>query len=1000
MKNRNLTLGVVLVVGAAMMALVARDGARAGEAATPGATPSAAVAPASPAERARQGERLTVSSNSGKPAAAAPMIQVSGRLIHSWMEPADVRVILVIDGFTVMTAGEQLTARDGCVWFDEAAARRTGKAVLGVYAETGVEYRKAGGAIEKFDSVYLEMESAGEVNLHSDEAVRSARADGTELFLRAKKLRKEFLESGRREAPTGVVPAPTPGPRVELPGVREAGVPQEITIVAQDDVRKVNFTSFVEDGMRVSVWSGGVFIIRGDMEMAADNVVIWTPEDETRRLGGGPKSPAAPALEGVAAAAAAGGKPAAESPAGAKPGAKEPARRLAAEAYLEGHVRVVQSRRMLQCSQMYYDFQRDQALAVDTKIKTFAKSRSVPVYYYAKEVRQLAQGIFVGTDARMTTCEFADPHYDIGAGKMTLTDLTPPPGESDEAPQYHRVRFVGEDVKARVRGMPLSWWPKLAGDVSQEDTALRSIRVGNSNRRGTGVQTQWHLLKLLGLEKSPEGFDLYLDADVWSKRGPAIGVQGEYERQDFFGEIKTYLIHDTGEDRLGSRDLEPPSEDRYRATWRHRHYLPDNWEMTLEFSKQSDRNFLNEFFERESKEDKRQETVFYLKKQELDQALTILAAPRLNSFQTTTEYYPQLGYNMIGRSLWQDHLTYFQDSEISVSRYRPDRNAFRFAQDPRIYMPPDPRNLRSSKASLVADTIHEIDMPLKAGVVNIVPFLEGRLSYFGDSLEGGAESRAAGKAGTRASTQAWKAYDGVDSDFWDVHRLRHVNIFDVSAYAAGVSTPARDLIPFDVSEAGTPVVEGVDQMGVTELGWRQRFQTMRGPAGKRVSVDWLTLDLEGTFYNNRRFPNIDPDGKRAFNHVDFLTDWKASDSVSLWTDTNYNTDDGTLDYFQGGATVVHTPRMSYTFGQRIIPDADSAIAFFGFDYQINEKWRVAMLEQYDFDRSGNVISTFTLTRRLHRWLMRIRIEFDKSKDDQFVGLEFQPLGIKEVRFGG
>jgi hypothetical protein len=926
-------------------------------------------------------------------AAPAPMIQVTGRVIHTWYERPGLRVMLVIDGFTVMTAKEQLTARDGVVWFDEQAARTGDKATLGVYAETGVEYRDADGKVETFDSAYLVMESAGEVVRHCDGDERGRAAD-TELFLRARKLRNEYLASGRRETPTAVTPPPEPPEKVEPPGVREAGVPEEITIISQDDVRQVNFTSFVEKqkdehgrlvDVRVSIWTGGVYVARGDMEMAADNLVIWTPEEAIRAA-------ASPKPKADEAAKPDETKPTAEPPL-PEPATGVPAggasRSLAAEAYFDGHVRISQGRRMIQCSQLFYDFRRDQALAMNTKIKTFSKVRNVPVYYYADEVRQLAQGLFVATDARMTTCEFAHPHYTVGGKQMTLTDLSPTPQEGEEPgepePVQRRVRFAGKDVTFRVRNLPLSYWPTMAGDLEEGVTALRTLRIENRSNRGTGVATQWHLMKLLGIDAEPPGFNMYLNADVWSERGPALGIESDYARKDFYGEFLTYFLRDSGKDSVGSQDIEPRNENRGRILWRHRHYLPKNWELTLELSKITDANFMNEFYEREDETGKTQETLLYLKKQEQDQALTILMTERLNDWQNLTDYTPQIGYNMIGHSLWKDHLTYFQDSEFALARYRP----------------PEQLPIRGSNTEVVADTIHEIDLPLKLGVVNLVPFVEGRASYFGETLmRTGNEDRYAARAGARAATQAWHVYDDVESDFWDLHRLRHVNIFDASAYATSNNVESSTLIPFDVAEAGTPVVQGVDEMTVLTLGWRQRFQTKRGPAGRRQNVDWLTADLEATFYSNTDPPEIAPDGKRAFDHIDFMTDWRVTDSMVVWTDTNHNLDTGSLDTFTVGATVTHTPRLSYTVAHWYIPDANSAMALFGIDYQINEKWRLAVLQQYDFDRAENGQSSLTLTRRMHRWLVRFRIELDPGEDETFIGLEFQPLGVSEIQFGG
>jgi len=899
---------------------------------------------------------------------AQPTIQISGRVIHTWYEKEGLRVILVIDGFTVMTHQEQLTARDGVVWFDEAAAQKTGRAELGVYAETSVELRRTGGEVEKYDSAYVVMADGAEISLVAEEGQLRGKADSTPLYLRAKKRRREFLEAGVREIPTTVVRPPEAPVAPPVPGIREAAVPQEITIVPQDDVRQVNFTSFVEDDVRISIWTGGVYVMRGDMEMAADNLVIWTPEEAVRRAGGAETDGAL----------------------------RAPAKRLAAEAYFEGHVSIHRGRQTIRASQLYYDFQHDQALIINAKIKTFSTTRNIPVYYYAKEVRELARGIFTSESAWMTTCEFAHPHYEMGATQMTLVDLTPEAAEpapaEEETPLNRRVRFVGQNVQTRIRHVPVVWWPRLAGDLEESDTALRTIRTESSTNRGTGVVSQWHLFKLLGLERKPPGYNFYLDADYWSERGPGIGIEGKYNRENYYGQFLSYYLRDLGKDSVGQTDIEPEQPDRGRVLWRHRQYLPQNWEFTGELSWITDPAFLNEFYEYEDESEKAQETLLYLKKQVDDQALTILASKRLNDFYTRTEFLPQVGYNMIGRSLLDDHLTYFQDSEVAYARYRPRQRTALPGEIPE----------RGSSGELVADTIHELDWPIRIGPAGVVPFVEGRASYFEENLRrSGPEDRYAWRTGARAATQAWRVYPQVESDFWDVHGIRHINTFDVRASTAGVSVPSRDLIPYDVTEAGTPIVQGVDSTGVIELGWRQRFQTKRGLLDERETVEWLILDLEGFFYDNRVDPpEIAPDGRAALNHLEFHTTWRTTDSVSLWTDTNYETDDKNLDLFAVGMTVTHSPRLSYSVGHRYIPDGESAQTFVSFDYHINEKWQLGVLEIYDFDRKLNAQSNFTLTRRMHRWLVRLKVQLDPGENDKFFGVELEPMGAPEIRMGG
>ena len=833
--------------------------------------------------------------------------------------------------------------------------------------------------------------------LRSQEPERG-RADNTELYLRAKKMRQEYLVQGVRETPTGMLPPEAAMKLPPVPGIKEAGIPQEITIVAQDDVRKVNFTSFVENGFRISIWTGGVYIIYNsvdskgravNLELAADNIVAWTPEQQTRSaVTGGATPPKAgpatvPAATGTAAPAATGTTGAAPAPGegpyvtalvgpkaeggaatpepqpGAAP-AKGP-KPLGVEIYLEGHVRLNRGGDMMVASQMFYDFDRDRALALDAKIHTFAKSRNIPVYYYAREVRQLARGVFMGTDARLTTSAFDVPQYDLRASRLTIQELTPEPETPSENVQYRRVRFLGEDVDFEIRETPVTWWPGMAGDLTEADTALRAVRIEHRSNRGLGVVTQWHLLKLLGVEQNPQDLDLYLDADYWSKRGPAFGVEGEYSRPEYFGQVMTYFLpHDMGKDSFFGKDVKPESTERGRATWRHRAFLPENWTLTLEASYVSDPTFMNEFFKREDETGKAQETLAYLKKQELDQAFWLLASARVEDFYTRTEYYPQVGYDVIGHSLWNDRLTYYQDSEVAMARYLPHNpnKPFDTGGTGQQGITPDNADL-ASPTTFILDSIHEVDLPLKFGNFNVVPFVQGRVSYFSNTPDQGGKFRLEAQEGARLSTQAWKVYDNVESEFWDLHRLRHVNIFDLTAYASQVSLHSRDLYPFAPTEDGTQQVLGVNGQGVVQAAWRQRFQTKRGlpdpMTGKQQSVNWLTTDLEATFYQNRTSPYIGPDTGPEFNNLDFRAHWRTTDTTSLWTDVLYDLDNASLQKFDIGVLITHTPRLSYTLGQRVIRggnnisvqdeifgnnNKNSSITFVGFDYVINEKWRL------------------------------------------------------------
>jgi hypothetical protein len=108
----------------------------------------------------------------------------------------------------------------------------------------------------------------------------------------------------------------------------------------------------------------------------------------------------------------------------------------------------------------------------------------------------------------------------------------------------------------------------------------------------------------------------------------------------------------------------------------------------------------------------------------------------------------------------------------------------------------------------------------------------------------------------------------------------------------------------------------------------------------------------------------------------------------------------TVDVFSVGTSITHSPRLTYSIGHRIIPDANAAITFVSFDYRINEKWSVQGLEQFNWDLKQNNLSQIFFTRRLHCWLMRVKLELDKSTNSKMVGIEFQPMATPDVKFTG
>jgi len=543
--------------------------------------------------------------------------------------------------------------------------------------------------------------------------------------------------------------------------------------------------------------------------------------------------------------------------------------------------------------------------------------------------------------------------------------------------------------------VPILYWPYVHQDFTQGHTALRKAQIGQNGDFGFGLETEWHLFRLLGLIR-PEGYDGRLELNYY-ERAILAGIRLEYDRPTYSGYALAYgLIDREEEDDFGDqrKDLTAPRQ-RGRFLFRHKQLMPQDWLLQLETGYTCDRNFTEAFFPSEFYAGKEQETLLYAKKQRDNWALTGLAQYRLNRFDTQTESAPELAFYLLGEPLLRDQLSFFSESRAGVKRWRPAD----YTQGP---------GRTDSDLFARLDTRNEVNWPIHLGPMNIVPYATGRLTYWEDMPSDGERRRPYGQAGIRANMHIWRVYNSAASRLWDVNRLKHVITPEVVAFvsdSAGVDPD--ELFPMD---AGIERLL-IRQSGVA-VGLRQRLQTKRGRAGDRRTVDWMRLNILAGFYDNgpdSRSSNGDffsyrPEYSLGRNHINGEYIWEISDSTSFLADMNYDVTRGVLGHANAGLAVVRNPRLRYYFGWRAIKDLDSSVATFGFDYKINPKYSLSLFEQYDFDYRGgeNNATTLSIIRKLPRWYAGLTVTYVQDRlegDEMGIMLAFWPEGIPEVRIG-
>lgn len=705
--------------------------------------------------------------------------------------------------------------------------------------------------------------------------------------------------------------------------------------------------------------------------------------------------------------------------------------------YLQGNIVMTEGRRTIRADEIYFDLLKNQAVIVNAEMRFFDEKRGLPIYLSADRLRQVSDSLFQAEQVTLTSSEFYLPQLSANAARMVLVreenvqqrteaieNAQARSQAAAESKQDEAARWEGSmyDVNMKYYNTKLFGLSKLRTQMVRPDIPISRLSVGTDSDFGTSVQTQWKLFRLLGW-KEPEGMDTRLAADYYSKRGVGGGVQSEYEDENSQGEMIGYIMNDRGEDDLGRtsnrENLDPEQDLRGRFGLRHREYLPDDWQATMEVGYISDRNFMESMYRSEFNNDKGQETLLYLKQQRDNWALTILGKARINDFENTTEEAPTIEYHRKGQSFWDHQLTWYSDSRISHLRDRYDED---YSEYNGGVLPPTSEDFYT-----FGDTRNEVAWPFMLGTVKMAPFAAGTYAYedqngYDTTLSGRNAGRndtaLLGEGGVRTSTMFWKEDPSVQSRLWDVDGIRHI------------VTPHAEAIAYEETELG------IKQRDTVNAGLSQRWQTHRGEGEDRRSVDWLRWDVDSTWlaesgdtaeppqytYGPSKFIYNDPSIPvflrrhdeyygMARDSVNSEAEWRVSDTTAVLSDLNYDTRSGVIQQLDAGVSRYVYPDLSYYLGSRYlrpvivdVPSDDiyeqgSHSVVGAVTYQISPRYWLSYSQEYNFDFGKNVRNDFAIIRQYHRLFYALELSLDQSRDNSSMMFSVWPQGVKELALG-
>jgi hypothetical protein len=557
-------------------------------------------------------------------------------------------------------------------------------------------------------------------------------------------------------------------------------------------------------------------------------------------------------------------------------------------------------------------------------------------------------------------------------------------------------------------------------------------------------------------------YDYFGYFDIWGLKdfgndvlgsGPAVVTQGP-----------------AGAGKRGYQRSDVPPFQQIRGRFNIRHmqrFLPDDDEhhfedlrLQLEIAYVSDRQFLEEYYKRLNETGMDQETLGYMQYQKNNWSWDVWAEANLQTFNTDTQWFPRLDYYRLGDSLFSNLFNYYQHSGVDYANVHTDvmvNNPNLFA-----FIPFDPiSNTSGPWSSLRAYTNHEIDMPLNIyDVVRVMPYLQGQIVGWSDQLGGGPFNQQStgpmarfwGAAGVHTEMTAYKLYPNVENEILNIHGLNNKisfwtdfraafanhslnsiavqddlddneyefvrRYFAITNWTGGILPGPYDPRALILRRALSPITGTTDiQSTITmlQLGIHQRLQTKRGPEGKRRIVDWMTLDLNGTYFPDAQRDNFGkPWGQTMYNYQWFVGDrtsiisygwfdfWNLNGSQPL---SNYNVagyNPKGLNVITTGVSLSRPPRGNVFIGYTVINTGtiNTSALNLSLSYWLSPKWFGTFSTSYDFGNKIPLGSMLSFTRIGADYLTSIGMSYDPQRSATQFAVQISPRLSPNLRLGG
>jgi hypothetical protein len=723
------------------------------------------------------------------------------------------------------------------------------------------------------------------------------------------------------------------------------------------------------------------------------------------------------------------------------------------EFYLAGNVVIRSQSRQdataLRADEVYYDVGRHVAVAhnADLEIKPIPKPGKPvlftdPLHFRAEVLQQLAENQFKGYRTEIFSSRLpSDPGLKVYVRDADLENKEVPKRSIFGVPFINRQTGLPEtetqrlvkswNVFLKLDDVPVFYTPYLQGDANDPLGPLESLNFGyNKVQFGFTFSSVFNLYDLIGVDPFP-GTSWKLNLDYLTRRGPAVGTDFDYNGKNlcgldgkYVGNIKAYGIYDTATDELGGGrgELEPHPDARGRFFWRHYEELPDDFTLNFQVSVLSDKNFLEQYWKNEFDLERNSDTFVYLKQQRDNWAWSVLTQPGIRNWVTETEWLPRVDGYLLGQPLL-DWFSYNVHANAAYARLRTTD------VPPPPYLPTD-----VTQSTGRFDVFQELSAPLTVGPVRVVPYGVLDLTYYTKDLTDNDRGRFYVGGGVRASMPLTRLYPDVHSEYLNLDGINHKIVLSTNYYVAHSDTPftqlpqldrlnddaadqaLRDIHPLEpvfvpgtageflktspvfnpqvyaIQRLLTTAVDTLDSIEELQVDIRQRLQTKRGYPGQEHIIDWMTLDVSGTYFPRANRDNFGE--SLAFLAYDWA--WNIGDRTALVSSGWFDPLSDGPRVFNIGAYLNRPDRTNFYIGYREIDPLNSQALTGTVNYVISPKYSLSATATYDF---GNQIqsNSISFTRMGSDLQVTVGIGYNSTLSTFSFTFEIWPILVPESR---